>query len=104
MNLDGRELNLGAVYFVSVRVQKRHDGSIALTYGGAGEWLSKPPYSTELFEQTIREKLSLLMLAPVGTAVKGVGRRLSSGVYHVRMFPLDVRRLQPDCYREEDLC
>lgn len=102
MNLDVREFSFdkwGATHFVSVRVQRRHDGSIALTYGGAGEWLSKHPYSTELFEQMIREKLSLLMLAPVHTEVKGIGRRMTSDVYYVRMFQEDADKL-----KEEDLC
>jgi hypothetical protein len=102
MILDSGEFSFdkwGATHFISVRVQRKRDGSIVLTYGGAGEWLSKPPYSTELFEQMIREKLALLMLAPVHTEVKGIGRRMTSDVYYIRMFQEDADKL-----KEENSC
>lgn len=105
MILDGKEEELeGLDHFVSVRVEKV-DGATTFTYGGAAEWLFRHPYSREMAEQAVREKLALLVLAPVGLSVKGIGRKLGADpeVYYVRMFPTDVRRLQPDCYRKEDI-
>lgn len=102
MILDGKEEGLD--YFVSVRVEKTAKGNVYV-YGGAAEWLFQPPYSREIAKQVVREKLSLLVLAPVGVPIKGIGRKLGANpeVYYVRMFPKDVRRLQPDCYRKEDI-
>ena len=100
MILDGKEE--GGEFFVSVRVEKV-DGATTFTYGGAAEWLFQPPYSREIAEQVVREKLSLLVLAPVGLSIKGIGRKLgmSPEVYYVRMFQEDLAtiREEPDDLR-----
>lgn len=98
MNLDGREEDLE--HFISVRVEKTTNGGSVYTYGGAAEWLFRPPYSREIAEQAVREKLALLVLAPVGLSIKGVGRKLGSDpeVYYVRLFEEEVQRLWEDSH------
>jgi hypothetical protein len=96
MNIaDGEE---GDAYFISVRVEKTLNEGSVYTYGGAAEWLFRPPYSRELAEQAVREKLALLVLAPVGLSVKGVGRKLGSSpeVYYVRMFAEDLEKIKEE--------
>jgi hypothetical protein len=98
MILDGEEE--GADYFVSVRVEKTAKGNVYV-YGGAAEWLFQPPYSKEIAEQVVREKLSLLVLAPVGLSVKGIGRKYDTNIYYVRMFEEDINKIkeEPDDLR-----
>lgn len=101
MILDGKEEGLeGLDHFVSVRVEKV-DGATTFTYGGAVEWLFRHPYSKEMAEQVVREKLALLVLAPVGLSVKGIGRKHDENIYYVRMFEEDINKIkeEPDDLR-----
>jgi hypothetical protein len=96
MILDSKEEGIHE-HFVSVRVE-RVNGATTFTYGGAAEWLFRHPYSRETAEQMIREKLSLLMLAPVGISVKGIGRKLGTSpeVYYVRIFEEDINKIKEE--------
>ena len=98
MILDGKEE--ADSHFVSVRVEKV-DGATTFTYGGAAEWLFRHPYSKEMAEQAVREKLALLVLAPVGLSVKGIGRKYDGNIYYVRMFEEDINKIkeEPDDLR-----
>ena len=99
MILDSKEEGIHE-HFVSVRVE-RVNGATTFTYGGAAEWLFRHPYSRETAEQMIREKLSLLMLAPVGVPIKGIGRKYDANIYYVRMFEEDINKIkeEPDDLR-----
>ena len=80
--------------FVSVRVEKTEVGTY--TFGIAQVLERYPSCSLEVLDQIIKEKLSLLILAPVGVYIKGTGRKFSSNpdVYYLRFFEEDRDRLK----------
>jgi hypothetical protein len=78
--------------FASVRLEFLEDGKISKIVNGGTEWKYPPPSAT--LERLIAEKIALLKLAPMGKALKKVGRRHSETVYYIRIFPEDMARME----------